>query len=403
MKSSEIRQSFIDYFVKQGHTYVPSSATVPDDDPTLLFTNAGMNQFKNTFLGVEKRDYSRATNSQKCVRAGGKHNDLEAVGHTARHHTFFEMMGNFSFADYFKKEAIHFAWELLTREFGIDKNRLYVSVFETDDDAADIWHKQEGVAKDRIFRFGEKDNFWRMGETGPCGPNSEIFYDHGDMPGEISDPFKNIESGGDRFVEIWNLVFMQFNESAPGIMTELPNPSIDTGGGLERWAAVLQNRPNNYDTDTFFNIIKTAADAAKIEYAQDPKQRPDNADYKEKLIALRVLADHARCSAFLIADGVLPANEGRGYVLRRIMRRAIRYARNLSDSSLFPLVVEAAVSEMGGFFSELNHRKSVIMTSIKDEENRFLTTLDTGTELLTEQLNRLEKKGEKNGIWRIGI
>jgi alanyl-tRNA synthetase len=258
--SKEIRQTFIDYFKKNAHTAVTSSSLIPENDPTLLFANAGMNQFKNTFLGVESRDYTRAVSVQKCVRAGGKHNDLENVGFTARHHTFFEMLGNFSFGDYFKKEAIHFAWELLTKELQIPKEKLYVTVFETDDEAADIWHKQEGVPRDRIFRLGEKDNFWRMGDVGPCGPCSEIFFDHGAFAGKEADPYKGILAGEDRFVEIWNLVFMQYDEKSPGQLVPLPKPSVDTGAGLERVVAALQGRYNNYNTDLFTPMIQKVCD-----------------------------------------------------------------------------------------------------------------------------------------------
>src|SRR4051812_45455520 len=326
MKSREIRQSFISYFEKQNHRPVASSRLIPDGDPTLLFTNAGMNQFKNVFTGVETRDYTRAVSAQKCVRAGGKHNDLENVGHTARHHTFFEMMGNFSFGDYFKKEAIHFAWELVTKDFAIDKNRLYVSVFTDDDEAADIWHKQEGVAKDRIYRFGEKDNFWRMGDAGPCGPCSEIFYDLG--PSVPGDPKLNVMGGdGDRFMEFWNLVFMQYEEDGKGGRVKLPKPSVDTGGGLERMANIMQGKISNYDTDVFQDLIQVACKAAGVEYVMNTKSlKGESLIAQEKTnVALRVLADHARASAFLITDGVMPSNEGRGYVLRRIMRRGIRF------------------------------------------------------------------------------
>jgi alanyl-tRNA synthetase len=387
MKSFEVRDSFIQYFKKQGHTPIASSSLIPENDPTLLFTNAGMNQFKNAFLGLEKRDYVRAVSSQKCVRAGGKHNDLENVGFTARHHTFFEMLGNFSFGDYFKKEAIHFAWEFLTKELSIPKEKLYVTVFQTDDEAADIWHKQEGIPKARIFRFGEKDNFWRMGDTGPCGPCTEIFYDHGPKAGKESDPFKGISSGEDRFVEIWNLVFMQFFEKAPGQMEPLPKPSVDTGSGLERVVAAMQGKLNNYDTDLFSPMIEAACLKSKLQYGVDAEINS----------ALRVLADHSRSSSFLLADGALPSNEGRGYVLRRIMRRAIRYGRKISPKeSLMPLMMEALIdSEMGKFYPELRQRKEHILTTIKDEESRFLTTLDQGTHILNEELKKLKTKNQK--------
>jgi alanyl-tRNA synthetase len=388
MKSFEVRQRFIDYFKKQGHTHIASSSLIPENDPTLLFTNAGMNQFKNAFLGLEKRDYVRAVTSQKCVRAGGKHNDLENVGFTARHHTFFEMLGNFSFGDYFKKEAIHFAWEFLTKDLGIAKEKLYVTVFQTDDEAAEIWHRQEGIPKERIFRFGEKDNFWRMGDTGPCGPCTEIFYDHGPSAGKESDPYKGILSGEDRFVEIWNLVFMQFFEKSPGVMEPLPKPSVDTGSGLERVVAAMQGQKNNYDTDLFTPMITAACQKAQLKYGA-------NQDINS---ALRVLADHSRSASFLLADGALPSNEGRGYVLRRIMRRAIRYGRKISPKeSLMPLMMETLIdSDMGQFYPELRQRKDHILTTIKDEESRFLSTLDQGTQILNEELSKLKTKNKKD-------
>ncbi len=395
MKSHQVRQSFIDYFKKQDHTAVASSSLIPEDDPTLLFANAGMNQFKNLFLGLEKRNYTRAVTSQKCVRAGGKHNDLENVGFTARHHTFFEMLGNFSFGDYFKKDAIHFAWEFLTKELGLDKNKLYVTAFETDDEAADIWNKQEGVPKDRIFRFGEKDNFWRMGDTGPCGPCSEIFYDRGEEFGNQKDPFKSIASGEDRIVEIWNLVFMQFFEKAPGVMEPLPKPSVDTGSGLERVVAVVQNKLNNYDTDIFAPMIGTAMKISGKEYINNRDLLLKNAALAEQTAAFRVLADHCRAAGFLIADGAMPANEGRGYVLRRIMRRAIRYGRKLSDKSLLAPMVDSLVSSMGGTFPELTARREYILSTIVDEESRFLQTLDTGAEILENEIRNLKSKNIK--------
>ncbi len=385
MNSREIRETFLKYFEKHGHSRVESSSLIPQDDSTLLFANAGMNQFKNSFLGLEQRPYTRATTSQKCVRAGGKHNDLENVGFTARHHTFFEMLGNFSFGDYFKKDAIHFAWDLLTKELQIPKEKLSVTVFETDDEAADIWHKQEGVPRDRIYRFGEKDNFWRMGDTGPCGPCSEIFYDHG----EKADPpgVKSVMGGdSDRYVEIWNLVFMQYHEDAKG-RHSLPKPSVDTGGGLERWAAALQGKPNNFDTDLFQPIIQEAASISKIEYVSNAS---------EMTAALRVVADHSRAMCFLLADGVIPSNEGRGYVLRRIMRRAIRYGRKLSDdSSLLEKTATVVISQMSVFYLDLGNKKSVILSTIKDEVSRFLQTLDQGTEILNSALTKLSSHGQK--------
>ncbi len=410
MKSAEVRNSFINYFKKHGHAIVTSSSLIPENDPTLLFANAGMNQFKNVFLGVEHRDYKRAVSSQKCVRAGGKHNDLENVGFTARHHTFFEMLGNFSFGDYFKKEAIHFAWEFLTKELGIPKEKLYVTVFETDDEAAEIWHKQEGVPKDRIFRFGEKDNFWRMGDTGPCGPCSEIFYDHGPKAGKISDPFKGIEAGEDRFIEIWNLVFMQYYEKAPGQLDPLPKPSVDTGAGFERVVAALQGRFNNYDTDLFrpmidvtckkmgwnFENILTIEEESRLQPQAKEINGQNVAQTKENLAALRVLADHCRSTGFLIADGALPSNEGRGYVLRRILRRALRYGRKLTESqSILPDMVAAMIDLMGPIFPELTARRTHILSTVKDEETRFLQTLDQGTQILNEALQKATDKGQK--------
>lgn len=396
MKSSDVRSSFINYFKKQGHAHVPSSSLIPENDATLLFANAGMNQFKNVFLGLEKRDYVRAVTSQKCVRAGGKHNDLENVGFTARHHTFFEMLGNFSFGDYFKKDAIHFAWEYLTKDLGLDKNKLYVTVFQNDDEAADIWHQQEGVPKDRIFRFGEKDNFWRMGDTGPCGPCSEIFYDRGEQYGKIKDPFKSIESGEDRIVEIWNLVFMQFFEKAPGVMEPLPKPSVDTGSGLERVVSVVQGKLNNYDTDIFKPMIESACKVGGFDYINDLKILETNKDILEKTSALRVLADHCRSTGFLIADGALPSNEGRGYVLRRIMRRAIRYGRKLSDKSLLYPMVDSLILSMSDVYPELKLRKDHILSTVKDEETRFLQTLDKGSEILETEIANLKKHGQKS-------
>lgn len=395
MNSHQVRQSFIDYFKKQNHTAVSSSSLIPEDDPTLLFTNAGMNQFKNVFLGLEKRPYSRAVTSQKCVRAGGKHNDLDNVGFTARHHTFFEMLGNFSFGDYFKKDAIHFAWEYLTKDLGLDKNRLYVTVFETDDEAADIWHKQEGIPKDRIFRFGEKDNFWRMGDTGPCGPCSEIFYDRGEQYGKEKDPYKSIASGEDRIVEIWNLVFMQFFEKSPGVLEPLPKPSVDTGSGLERVVAVVQNQLNNYDTDLFAPMIQTAVKVSGVEYVNDRLKLAENIELAERAAAFRVLADHCRTTGFLIADGALPGNEGRGYVLRRIMRRGIRYGRKLSDKSLLLPMVDSLISHMGAVYPELKNRREFILSSVKDEETRFIQTLDTGAEILENEIKNLKSKNQK--------
>ena len=334
---NDIRTQFIDYFVAADHVAVPSSALVPRNDPTLMFTNAGMVQFKNVFTGAEKRPYSRAVTSQKCVRAGGKHNDLENVGRTARHHTFFEMLGNFSFGDYFKKEAIAYAWEFLTADLKLEKNRLYVSVFTDDDEAADIWHFQEGVPRDRIFRFGEKDNFWSMGDTGPCGPCSEIFYDQGAAIG-CGKAECTVGCDCDRYMEIWNNVFMQFNRSSDGTLTPLPKPSVDTGMGLERITAVMQGVGSNYDTDLLQGIIRHVERLSGKKYGAGEKDD----------VSMRVIADHSRAVTFLICDGALPSNEGRGYVLRRIMRRAARHAKMLgfADPMLFHTV--DAVRDMMG-------------------------------------------------------
>lgn len=396
MKSSEIRSAFINYFKKNGHTVVPSSSLIPENDPTLLFANAGMNQFKNTFLGLEKRDYTRAVSAQKCVRAGGKHNDLENVGFTARHHTFFEMMGNFSFGDYFKKDAIHFAWEFLTKELKIPKEKLYVTVHLSDDEAADIWHNQEGVPRERIFRF-DKDNFWKMGDTGPCGPCTEIFYDHGPKAGKESDPYKGIAAGEDRFVEIWNLVFMQYFENPPGTMTPLPKPSVDTGGGLERMTAAMQGKFNNYDTDLFAPMIERACKIGGFEYVTDVDVLAKNPEVRERTAAIRVLADHCRSTGFLIADGALPSNEGRGYVLRRIMRRAIRYGHKLNDKhSFLPAMVESLIDHMGSVYPELQERKQVILSTVKDEETRFMATLDQGSHILNDEIAKAKAKGQKS-------
>ena len=389
MKSHEIRQTFVKHFQDHGHTPVTSSSTVPENDATLLFTNAGMNQFKNVFLGSDLRDYKRAVTVQKCIRAGGKHNDLDSVGKTARHHTFFEMMGNFSFGDYFKVEAIEFAWSLLTQKLHIDPKRLYVTVFQDDDEAETIWHKHIGLSKDKIFRFGEKDNFWRMGETGPCGPCSEIFFDHGELPGENPDPYKNILAGGDRFVEIWNLVFMQFDESRPGVLEPLPNPSIDTGGGLERWAAALQGEPNNYHTDLFMPLIAKASEISKRSYNKNQAGLPD-------MVAMRVLADHSRTASFLIADGVMPSNEGRGYVLRRIMRRAIRFGQTICpEGGIFAKVASLVPGMMGQGYPELKAKADLIDSTLEKEENQFLSTLETGSAILQAELEKLGLRGQK--------
>lgn len=402
LTSQEIRNKFIQFFEKQNHTAVASSSLIPENDNTLMFANAGMNQFKNTFLGLEKRPYVRAVSVQKCVRAGGKHNDLENVGFTARHHTFFEMLGNFSFGDYFKKEAIHFAWKFLTEELQIPKERLYVTVHLSDDEAADIWHKQEGIPRERIFRF-DQDNFWRMGDTGPCGPCTEIFYDHGPHAGKESDPFKGIAAGEDRFVEIWNLVFMQYFESAPGKMEPLPKPSVDTGSGLERVVAALQGKLNNYDTDLFWPMIQKSAEISQKQYLLDEIARLNQEGVHSKIsdsvrseiAALRVVADHVRSSSFLIADGALPSNEGRGYVLRRILRRAIRFSQKLSDGKAFlPEVASTLIESMGSVYPEIRDRRELILSTLKDEQERFMSTLGTGTQILSQELAKLKNSGK---------
>ena len=373
MKTSEIRQRFLDYFSGKGHEIVPSSSLVPHGDPTLMFTNAGMVQFKNVFLGNEKRSYSTATSSQKCVRAGGKHNDLENVGHTARHHTFFEMLGNFSFGDYFKKEAIGYAWKFLTVELKLEPERLFVTVFEDDDDAADIWLNDIGVAPDKLARIGAKDNFWSMGETGPCGPCSEIFYDHGkDIEGG---PPGTPEEDGDRYIEIWNLVFMQYDRDEDGHLNPLPKPSVDTGMGLERIAAVMQGVHNNYDIDLFRHLIAAACDVTGVQFGR----------HAESDVSLRVLVDHLRSVSFLLADGVLPSNEGRGFVLRRILRRACRHGRLLGMHEAFIYkLVDALVREMGDHFTELKTSQANIEQVIRIEEERFIKTLDKGLKLVEQ-------------------
>jgi alanyl-tRNA synthetase len=377
----EIRQHFLDFFAARGHRVVRSSSLVPANDPTLLFANAGMNQFKDVFLGLEKRDYSRAASSQKCVRAGGKHNDLENVGYTRRHHTFFEMLGNFSFGDYFKAEAIEFAWELITRDFGLPKDRLYVTIFREDDDAEVLWQKVAGVPKDRIFRLDEKDNFWQMGETGPCGPCSEIHYDLGieaAEPGREHEKFP--DDAGGRFVEIWNLVFMQFNKDASGTMTPLPRPSIDTGMGLERIAAVLQGKLSNYETDLLEPIIINAADMFGITYGSDPKIDT----------ALRIAADHARATEFLIHDGILPSNDGRGYVLRKIMRRAMRNVRMIGIEEPFLYKMTGVVAElMRPAYPELLESVQRVARVVKDEEHRYATTFLVAEKVFNEEIKSI--------------
>ncbi len=369
--SNELRRAFLDYFRDRGHEVVASSSLVPENDPTLLFTNSGMVQFKDVFLGADQRSYPRAVTSQRCVRAGGKHNDLENVGYTARHHTFFEMLGNFSFGDYFKREAIAFAWEFLTREMGLARERMWITVFEDDDEAADIWRRDIGVESSRIVRCGEKDNFWSMGDIGPCGPCSEVFYDHG--PEVAGGPPGSPDENGDRFIEIWNLVFMQFNRDADGNMSRLPKPSVDTGMGLERAAAVLQGVHSNYEIDLFKNLIRRAA---KLTGAKDPADQ-----------SLRVIADHIRSCAFLIVDGVLPSNEGHGYVLRRIIRRAIRHGHRLGmREPFFHRLVADLEAEMGEAYPELALRRGVVERALRQEEDRFAATLDQGMRMFEEEL-----------------
>ena len=380
MTGNEIRQKFLDYFAARGHKIVRSSSLVPANDPTLLFANAGMNQFKDIFTGQEKRDYTRATTAQKCVRAGGKHNDLDNVGYTRRHHTFFEMMGNFSFGDYFKKEAIAFAWELLTKDFAIPKDRLYISVFREDDDAERLWQEVAGVPKSRIFRLDEADNFWQMGDTGPCGPCSEIYYDFG----EVAGPGEFPHNPGERFVEIWNLVFMQFERSADGKMTPLPRPSIDTGLGLERTACVMQGKISNYDTDLLRPIIDRAGELLGVSYGDN--ERSD--------VVLRINADHSRATTFLIHDGVLPSNEGRGYVLRKIMRRAIRNARMIGRQEPYLYELTGFVAElMKPGYPELMETLQRVARVVKDEEHRYATTFQVAEKVFIE-----EAKSSANGV-----
>ncbi len=384
MTGNELRARFLKFFQDRGHTVVASSSLVPHNDPTLLFTNAGMNQFKDCFLGREKRPYVRATTSQKCVRAGGKHNDLENVGRTARHHTFFEMLGNFSFGDYFKKEAIGYAWEFLTKDLKLDKSRLYVTVYTDDDEAADIWHEQEGVPRERIFRFGEKDNFWSMGDTGPCGPCSEIFWDNGPEVG-CGKPECNVGCDCDRYMEIWNNVFMQFDRSADGTLTPLPKPSVDTGMGLERITTVMQGVTSNYDTDLLRTII------AYVEQLSGKRYGDSNNDD----VSMRVIADHSRATAFLIADGVLPSNEGRGYVLRRIMRRAARHAKMLGfREPMLYRTAQKVMDQMQDAYPELAERKEYVSKVVLNEEERFIQTLDNGLRILNEEVEKLKKSGK---------
>ena len=389
MKSAEIRQQFLDFFASKGHQIVSSSSLVPHEDPTLLFTNAGMNQFKDVFLGFDKRPYTRATTSQKCVRAGGKHNDLENVGYTARHHTFFEMLGNFSFGDYFKRDAIKYAWELLTEVYKLPKDKLTVTVYAEDDEAYDIWTKEIGVPVERVIRIGDNkgaryasDNFWMMGDTGPCGPCTEIFYDHGEK--HWGGPPGSPEEDGDRFIEIWNNVFMQFNRDEAGVMHPLPKPSVDTGMGLERVSAVLQGVHANYEIDLFQALLKAAARETSATDMDSP--------------SLKVLADHIRACSFLLADGVIPGNEGRGYVLRRIIRRAIRHGYKLgARAAFFHKMVPDLVTEMGMAYPELGQNQFKIIATLKQEEDRFFETIEHGMAILEGELKALGEGGVFNG------
>ncbi|MCC6503096.1 MAG: alanine--tRNA ligase [Deltaproteobacteria bacterium] len=384
MKSSEIRKRFLDYFAKKGHSIVPSSALVPKGDPTLLFTNAGMVQFKGVFLGEEKRDYTRAVTCQKCMRAGGKHNDLENVGRTARHHTFFEMLGNFSFGDYFKKEAIEFAWEFLTKEMKLPKERLWVTVFETDDEAAAIWKKASNLPDERIVRLGEKDNFWSMGDTGPCGPCSEILFDQGEKAG-CGRPECAVGCDCDRYLEIWNLVFMQYDRDASGKLTALPRQSIDTGMGLERLSSVMQGKLTNYDTDLFTPIIGRIEELSSVKYGSD----------EESDVSIKAIADHARAITFLMADGVLPSNEGKGYVLRRIIRRAARHGKFLGMKEPFLYRVnETVIASMGEAYPEITRAKDLIARATRGEEERFFETLERGLTMLDAEVASLKEKKE---------
>src|SRR5712671_5214667 len=392
MKSNEIRASFLEYFRSKGHTIVPSSSLVPAQDPTLLFVNSGMVQFKDVFTGREKRPYSRATSSQRSLRAGGKHNDLENVGYTARHHTFFEMLGNFSFGDYFKKDAIQFAWELLTKVYKLAPEKLWTTVYHTDDEAYDIWTKVIGVPPERCVRIGDKgqkyqsDNFWQMADTGPCGPCSEIFYDHG--PGVAGGPPGSADADGDRYIEIWNLVFMQFNRDEKGALHPLPKPSVDTGMGLERIAAVLQGKHSNYEIDLFQDLIKAAARETHAKELKNP--------------SLNVIADHIRACSFLIVDGVIPGNEGRGYVLRRIIRRAIRHGYKLGQKQpFFYRLVEDLDQVMGEAYPELRAAKERVSQVLRQEEERFAETLENGMGVLESALASGEKLLDGETVFRL--
>ena len=393
MKSADIRQQFLKFFESKGHTIVPSSPVVPHDDPTLLFANAGMNQFKDVFLGFDKRPYSRATTSQKCIRAGGKHNDLENVGYTARHHTFFEMLGNFSFGDYFKQDAIRFGWELLTRVYGLPEDKLMVTVYAEDDEAYEIWNTQVGVPAERIVRIGDNkggryqsDNFWMMGDTGPCGPCTEIFYDHG--PEVAGGPPGSPDEDGDRFIEIWNIVFMQYNRDEAGVLHPLPRPSVDTGMGLERIAAVLQHVHSNYEIDLFVNLLRAAAEAVTAAGGKPEAGSP----------SLKVIADHIRACCFTVADGVVPGNEGRGYVLRRIIRRAVRHGYKMGAREPFMhRLVAALVAEMGDAYPELKRDRQRIEEVLRGEESRFFETIANGMNLLEQALAGLKAGGVLDG------
>ncbi len=386
MKGHEVRQRFLDFFSKKGHTIVSSAPLVPKLDPTLLFANAGMNQFKGVFVGEEKRDYVRAASTQKCVRAGGKHNDLENVGQTSRHQTFFEMLGNFSFGDYFKKEAISYAWEFVTKDLGLPQDRLYVSVFREDDEAAGIWKNEIGLDEKRIYRFNEKDNFWSMGETGPCGPCSEIFFDQGKEAG-CGKPTCDVGCECDRYLEFWNLVFMEFEQKSDGTREKLPKPSIDTGMGLERITAIVQGVTSNYDTDLFQPLLQNIGQHVGLTYAK--------ASDAQKM-SMRVIADHLRSMTFLITDGVHPSNEGRGYVLRRIMRRAMRHGRKLGvEKPFLHLLVPQVVNQMGQFFEELTSHASSTQKVVEEEEKRFALTIDRGLTLLEEEIGQMKHSKQK--------
>ncbi len=380
MKSLQIRKKFVDFFTSKGHYLVPSSSLVPDKDPTLMFSNAGMNQFKNVFLGLETRPYTKAVSIQKCVRAGGKHNDLENVGYTKRHHTFFEMMGNFSFGDYFREEAITFCWNLLVDELGLNPKKMYVSVFKDDKESFDFWNDKIGLPKERIYKFDEKDNFWRMGDTGPCGPCTEVYYDIGVTEGDEKD---NVVGGeGDRFMEIWNLVLMAYEEQEDGQRTHLSSLSVDTGCGLERLVTVLQNKKSNYHTDLFLPLLEVISSESKITY---------NFSNTSSDIAMRVLADHSRAISFLILDGVMPSAEGRGYVLRRIIRRALRYAKQLKQEFILEKVIKVVERNFSEVYSSLKTRQKLILSTVKEEEKKFLRTLNQGLALFEKQTSGIDK------------